>query len=63
MKNNFNLAIEISDTVINTSNPRKIKRYSSIDRRTIKSPVSKNSNINYRYRPGVNSSMIGDLDV
>ena len=63
MKNNFNLGIEISDNVLNTSNPRKIRRYSDINRRVIKTPVSKNNNINYRYRPGVNSSMIGDLDV
>ena len=62
MKNNFNLGIEISDTVMSTSNPQKIKRYSDINRRTVKTPVSKN-NGNYRYRPGVNSSMIGDLDV
>lgn len=63
MKNNFNLGIEISDTVKNTSNPQKIKRYSEIDRRTVKTPVLKKGNTNYRYRPGVNSSMIGDFDV
>ena len=63
MKNNFNLGIEISDTVISTGSPQKIKRYSDINRRTVKTPVLKNNNINYRYRPGVNSSMIGDLDV
>ena len=63
MKEKFNLGIEISEKVLRTGTPHKIKRYNTVagNRKIIQTEAAK-SKI-YRYRPGVNSSMIGDLDV
>lgn len=62
MKNGFNLGIEISEKVIKTSTPRKIKRYGETFKPTIKQSVS-NENKVYRYRPGVNSFITRSFDV
>jgi len=62
MKDKFNLGIEISDNVSKTAVPSKIKRYGDIPKKKVKvKDIGKNKF--YRYRPGVNSFMIGDLDV
>lgn len=62
MKNKFDSGIEISNSVLNSSTPAKIKRYSNLQNKIVKKAVS-SENIVYRYRPGVNSNIIGDLDV
>ena len=62
MKEKFNLGIEISETVSKTSSPRKIKRYDVIKKHQKEVEKVSKSTV-YRYRPGVNSFMTGDLDV
>lgn len=62
MKNKFDSGIEISKGVLDSSAPSKIKRYSNLENKTVKKSVSC-KNIIYRYRPGVNSNIVGDLDV
>jgi len=61
MKDKFNLGIEISDNVSKTAVPRKIKRYDVVIKK--QNVKKESSNKLYRYRPGVNSFMTGDLDV
>jgi len=62
MKDKFKLGIEISDNVSRTAMPNKIRRYGVTEKKKIK--VSEvGTNKFYRYRPGVNSFMVGDLDV
>lgn len=62
MKNGFNLGIEISEKVIKTSTPRKIKRYGETFKPVVKQNVSSENKV-YRYRPGVNSFIMRDFDV
>ena len=62
MKDKFNLGIEVSESVSKTSVPDKIKRYDVVQKKQIKIPESSKNEL-YRYRPGVNSFMTGDLDV
>lgn len=67
MKNNIELGIEISEGVLNTNIPRKINRYYDIEKSAPKivkvSKIVPKKSLTYRYRPGVNNFMIGDLDV
>ena len=63
MTDKLNLGIEISQGVLNSKMHNKIERYVSVEKETIKEEMSDNSNKLYRYRPGVNFNMIGDLDV
>ena len=61
MKDKFNLGIEISDSVPKTAVPKKIKRYDVVIK---KQHIKKESSSKlYRYRPGINGFMPGDLDV
>jgi len=62
MKDKFDLGIEISEKVSETAVPEKIKRYDVIPKKRIKI-AEENKNKLYRYRPGLNGFMIGDLDV
>ena len=62
MEYNFNLGIEISEDVSKTMAPKEIKRYGVVEKKSIK-VGNKIKNKFYRYRPGVNSFMTGDLDV
>lgn len=63
MKNKFDSGIEISSGVLKSSVPiAKIKRYSNLKNKTVKKSVSC-ENVIFRYRPGINSSITGDLDV
>ena len=62
MKEKFNLGIEISETVSKTALPRKIKRYDVIPKKKLEVKNTSKYKL-YRYRPGVNSFMTGDLDV
>jgi len=61
MEDKFNLGIEISDNVINSSKPNEIKRYDVIENERLE--IKETETKLYRYRPGVNSFMTGDLDV
>lgn len=62
MKNKFEFGIEISESVSKTSVPSAIKRYDTVKKENVKVKSCK-KNVIYRYRPGVNTLMTGDLDV
>ena len=62
MEYNFNLGIEISEDVSKTMTPQKIKRYGAVGKKPIKVGNTIKNKF-YRYRPGVNAFMTGDLDV
>ncbi len=62
MKEKFNLGIEISEKVSKTAVPHKIKRYDVIPKKQVKTTEIAKNKV-YRYRPGVNVFMDGDLDV
>ena len=61
MKEKFELGIEVSEEVLKSKVPHKINRYLEEEKKTIEVSDIK-SEKSYRYRPGVNFSMIGDLD-
>jgi len=61
MEDKFNLGIEISENVISSSKPSEIKRYDVVESEKVE--IKENETKLYRYRPGVNSFMTGDLDV
>ena len=62
MKDKFNLGIEVSENVSKSAIPGEIKRYGVIKKKQIKLKSSVKNKF-YRYRPGVNRFMMGDLDV
>ncbi len=62
MKDKLNLSIEISESVLKTAIPNKIKRYDVVPKKVIK-PVEVRKDTIFRYRPGVNPSIKGDFDV
>jgi len=61
MRDKFNLGIEISEGVSKTALPSKIKRYDVVKKKEVKKSTVSKSKF-YRYRPGLNTSIIGDLD-